>query len=85
MLGVIIRIALEGQPDLLSAVSIYAKSGQILVGPITAFVFFNAYEYTSLGKGIGLSVSWRSALVIGVACGLAQERVLGALKALVGG
>jgi hypothetical protein len=61
-----------------------ARSGQLLVGPVIALIFFNVYEYTSVGKDLGMSVSWRSALLIGALCGLAQDRVLAALKALIG-
>jgi hypothetical protein len=54
------------------------------IGPIVAFVFFNGYEYTSLANGIGSSLSWRSALLLGALCGIAQARVLAALRALIG-
>jgi hypothetical protein len=47
-------------------------------------IFFNAYEYTSMGKGVGMPISWRSALLIGALCGLLQDRVLAGLKAFFG-
>jgi hypothetical protein len=84
LLGVLIRVSLEGAKDPLANLALLAGSGQLLVGPIVALIFFNVYEYTSLGKGITMSVSWRSALLIGALCGIAQDRVLAALKALIG-
>jgi len=84
VLGVLLRISLAGVQDPLRSMLAQAQSGQLLVGPIVALIFFNAYEYTSLGKGIGMSLSWRSALLIGALCGVAQDRVLAALKALIG-
>lgn len=84
LLGVLLRVSLGGEPEPLQEMFVLAKSGQLLVGPILALIFFNVYEHTSIGKGIGISVSWRSALLIGALCGLAQDRVLAALKALIG-
>jgi len=57
---------------------------QVISGFILALVFFNVYEHTEIGKKIGLGVSWRSALLIGVLCGLLSDRVLAAVKALIG-
>jgi hypothetical protein len=59
-------------------------SAQMLVGPIVALIFFNIYEHTSLNRSVPLKVNWRSALFIGALCGLAHERILEALKALIG-
>lgn len=84
LLGVLIRLSLAGASDPLAEMTASARSGQLLVGPIVALIFFNAYEYTSLGKGLTMSVSWRSALLIGALCGLAQDRILAAMKALLG-
>jgi hypothetical protein len=41
------------------------KSFDLLVAPIVALIFFNVYEYTSVGKDIAMPLSWRSALLIG--------------------
>jgi hypothetical protein len=60
------------------------QSGRVAVGPIIGLVFFNVYEYTTVGKNLGMGLSWRSALLIGTLCGLAQDRVLAALKAFLG-
>lgn len=84
LLGVLVRVSLEGAKDPIANLMLLASSGQLLVGPIVALIFFNVYEYTSLGKGIAMSISWRSALLIGALCGLAQDRILAALKALIG-
>jgi len=84
LLGVLVRVSLAGAQDPIHEMVTLARSGHLLVGPVVALIFFNVYEYTSLGKGIGMSVSWRSALLIGAVCGLAQDRILAALKALVG-
>lgn len=84
LLGVLIRESLAGTSDPLKALTAQALTGQLLVGPIVAMVFFNAYEFTNLGKSIVMPPSWRSALLIGTLCGLAQNRILASLKALIG-
>jgi hypothetical protein len=84
LLGVLIRESLAGTSDPLSALAAQAVTGKLLVGPIVALVFFNAYEYTSLGKGLAMPLSWRSALLVGVLCGMAQDRILASLRALIG-
>lgn len=84
LLGVLLRTSLSGVLDPMQEVIAQARSGQLLVGPIVALIFFNVYEYTSLGKGLNIVLSWRSALLIGALCGIAQDRVLAALKALIG-
>jgi hypothetical protein len=84
LLGTLLRASLGDQTSPLHEISGLTKSGKLLVGPVLALIFFNVYEYTSLGKSIRMAVSWRSALLIGALCGLAQENVLAALKALIG-
>jgi hypothetical protein len=84
ILGMLIRESLAGSQTPAAQILWQAQTGQLLVGPIVALVFFNAYEYTSLGKGFAMRVSWRSSLLIGTICGLAQDRILEALKALLG-
>jgi hypothetical protein len=84
ILGVLLRLSLAGSQDPLHDLILSASSGQLLVGPVIALIFFNVYEYTSVGKDLGIAISWRSALLIGSLCGVAQERVLAALKALIG-
>jgi hypothetical protein len=84
ILGALLRLSLGGSHNPLADLILSATSGELLVGPVIALIFFNVYEYTSVGKELGISVSWRSALLIGAVCGIAQERVLAALKALFG-
>lgn len=83
-LGAMLRGSLGGDVDKFAEIIKSATNGQIIVGPIVALVFFNIYEHTSLGKGLNFSISWRSALLIGALCGLAQDRVIAALTALIG-
>jgi uncharacterized membrane protein YeaQ/YmgE (transglycosylase-associated protein family) len=54
-----------------------------LIGAIIALVFFNIYERIDIGKKINVGVGWRSALLIGVLCGLLGERIVSALEALI--
>ena len=83
-LGVLIRESLSGATDPIQVMLAQAATGQLFVGPVVALVFFNAYEYTTLGKDLSMPLSWRSALLVGSLCGLAQDRILAALKALIG-
>lgn len=84
LLGALLHTSLKSPGTQLLSLTEDLHSGQILVGPIVALIFFNVYEYTSLGKGLTMSISWRSALLIGALCGLAQDKILAALKAIVG-
>ncbi|WP_156662703.1 hypothetical protein [Mycobacterium sp. 1274761.0] len=84
LLGAFVREALSDISNPLQETFLQANNGKLFVGPIVALVFFNAYEYTSLGKGLTMAVSWRSALLIGTLCGLADDRIVSALKALIG-
>ncbi len=84
VMGVLLRVSLSGNPNPLEQMFLFASNGQLLVGPIVALIFFNVYEHTSLGKNITMAISWRSALLVGALCGLAQDRILAALKALIG-
>ncbi len=58
--------------------------GPVLSSAILALVFFNVYEFTDLGRNLKLNIGWRSALLIGILCGLLGDRILFALKALIG-
>jgi hypothetical protein len=51
---------------------------------ITGAVFFNIFEFTSLADKFKMTISWRSALLIGFLCGMLNDRVLQALKAFFG-
>ncbi len=89
LLGTALRFSLNvkvPQP----AGSFFASLWQALVNNsglsavIVALVFFNIYEHTSLGKKFTLGVDWRAALFIGVMSGLLSERIVEALKTLLG-
>lgn len=83
-LGILVKLSVLPQSDPFAEMFKLAQTGQLLVGPIVALIFFNMYEYTSAGKDIAMSVSWRSALLIGALSGLAHDRIIAALKALIG-
>lgn len=83
-LGILVRLSVNDNSTPFLEMQKLALTGQLLVGPIVALIFFNVYEYTSVGKEVGMSVSWRSALLIGALSGLAHDRILSALKALIG-
>ncbi|MFV7768857.1 hypothetical protein [Shewanella marisflavi] len=86
LLGTLVNISLDSQglkPD--AILNLVASSAMSFVSStVLALVIFNVYEHTSLAGNIRLPVSWRSALLIGALCGVAQENILNALKALVG-
>lgn len=84
LLGILLRGSLGDEQNKFLEFANLAKTGQIFVGPVIALIFFNIYEHTSIGKGLNFSINWRSALFIGAMCGLAQDRVIAALKALLG-
>jgi len=50
---------------------------------IVALVFFNVYEFSNLADRFKMALSWRSALLIGVLCGLMSDRVIAALQAFL--
>jgi hypothetical protein len=59
--------------------------GSFTVALAVAFVFFNVYEHTKLAKAFGsLRIGWRAAALIGFLCGMAYDRILNALTALIG-
>jgi len=60
-------------------------STESIASMILALVFFNIFEFTNLLPKIRSSLGWRSALAIGVLCGVASDRIYAALKALLGG
>lgn len=53
---------------------IWSKEG--LAAMILAVVFFNIFEFTSLAERFRQATSWRGALLIGVLCGLASEKII---------
>ena len=51
---------------------------------ITALFFYNVYDSTDVGRKIKVGVGWRSALIIGGLSGLLNDRVVEALRGLLG-
>lgn len=89
LLGVILKFAFEAEPlrkvsEFFEELSNIMVTGPGITAVILSLVIFNIYEYTGLSRNIRISVGWRSALLIGVVCGLFSERMVGALRVLVG-
>lgn len=89
-LGVIVSLVTER--ELGSKGITFAGLGDALVGAIpmfavaaiTAAIVFNVYDFTSLRERFETTVTWRGAMLIGFICGYLNERVLEAIKALLG-
>ena len=58
--------------------------GSGIAATILALVMVNTYEYLDVGKRFAMNLAWRSALFIGVLCGVTGDRFVAALKAFVG-
>jgi hypothetical protein len=56
----------------------------LVVAPLLALIFFNIFEFTTFSERLKMSLNWRTALFIGVLCGLATERILHALTGFLG-
>jgi hypothetical protein len=83
-LGVFLK---NGQEDSFKFDSLLTNSvihTNMISASIVALIFFNIYEHTSLGKDFKMSLSWRSALLIGALTGIAQDRIIAAFTALLG-
>lgn len=59
-------------------------TGRGISSAVLALVAFNLYEHLDLGEKLSLRVGWRSAMLFGVLSGLFSERIVAALKTLVG-
>jgi hypothetical protein len=59
-------------------------SSELVGAVILALVFFNLFEFTDLLKNVRMRLGWRSALLVGVFCGLGSDRIFNALQALLG-
>lgn len=57
---------------------------EFLGATILALVFFNVFEYTDLLKDFRKNISWRTALLIGVVCGMGSDRIYAAFRTLAG-
>ncbi len=86
ILGAVLKTSLIRAENIYPYMVEEMNSGRILIGPIVAVVLFNVYEHLSIGGQFSkMSVSWRSALLIGVVSGLANERIIAALNAFIAG
>jgi len=62
----------------------YFLDSPLLQSAVVAFVFYNIYEYTDLGRRWNFGVNWRGALLIGFLSGFVGERIMNTLNALLG-
>ena len=84
--GVVLKIGYDTHLDLQRGFAEnLVQSRELITAPILAFVLFNVFEFTNLLKQFRRFFDWRTALIIGIACGLFSERILTAIKVLVGG
>lgn len=63
--------------------TIYSLKG--LSSAILALVIFNAFEFLDIGKKLKMRIGWRTALIVGILCGLFSKRIINALMVIVGG
>jgi hypothetical protein len=88
LLGVILKTAIAASSTSAQTTLYTALYGAMWPGGVSAvimsLVFFNVYEFTSLADNFRMAVGWRSALLIGLLCGLAGDRIVAALRAFVG-
>lgn len=87
-LGVVLRSAVVAQTNATSAASWFEPLAALAqpetwAAAILALVFFNVYEYTSAGQKITMPLGWRSALLVGVLCGIGGDRILAAMEAFL--
>jgi hypothetical protein len=83
ILGVILRFT-TGFAPASQAADFHGLIWPAIDAAIVSLVFFNIYEFTSLGEKFKMTVGWRSALIVGLLCGLLEKNVLDALKTFVG-
>jgi hypothetical protein len=86
VMGVILKTAVD--PKLQAAamkvmVDPAALGWPLVHSMVVALVFFNVYEFTNLADRVKMALSWRSALLVGVLCGLMSDRVIAALQAFL--
>lgn len=61
----------------------FGKQGLTAMG--LAFVIFNIFEFTDLRKKVTFGINWRSAMIIGLLCGLASKQLFEVLKVFLPG
>lgn len=92
LLGALLKIALDasqaaGSGDLAAQLGGLVTMGNLalmVAAMITALFFYNIYDATEVGKKLNIGTGWRSALLIGGLSGLLNERVVAALRGLLG-
>lgn len=88
LLGVILDISISGTVTagtrIWEANSWLANEPRFTSAAILAIVFFNIYEFTEVGKRLTVGLGWRAAMLAGFLCGLLSDRIVDALKALLG-
>lgn len=87
-LGVVLKHALVLAADADASLSLgfgsFLPLSETMSAMILALIFFNVFEFTDLLKGFRRNLGWRTALLIGVLCGLGSDRIVAAVQALVG-
>jgi hypothetical protein len=61
-----------------------AYTGWGILAMILSLLLFNIYEHVDSFVKVKMKVGWRAAMLIGVVSGLFNERIVSALKALIG-
>ena len=92
ILGTFVKIVLEGGSSFVAKIevgnsvidNILTYIIQAIAASIVGVIFFNIYEFTEAGKKIELSISWRSALLIGFLSGMLLDKLLASIKAFIG-
>lgn len=89
LLGVAVKFSIDKASDLpvdefFHMLGRLLATGQGISAIVLAVVVFNIYEQVEFGQKLNMRVGWRSAMVVGVLSGLFSERMIAALKALVG-
>jgi hypothetical protein len=86
-LGVLLRNVIPNPSGIVSMATFTSNLGSngAIAAAILALVFFNALEFTTLSDKFKMNLSWRMAFLVGILCGLAGDRMLAALKAIIGG
>lgn len=86
-LGVALQKTLEinsYEPNYYQNLITYLAGYAGLKAAIISLLFFNIFEWTEFSERLKIGINWRTALVIGIASGLFGERLIEALKVLLG-
>jgi hypothetical protein len=80
--AVLISVLPKSQAEF-SALYDWASLKKYFVAAVLAVVIYNSIEMTEFRDKVP-SISWRSAMLVGILCGLLSDRMLGAITAFVG-